>query len=123
MVMENSQTQAMIFNCVIKNEGSLWVGHCLELDIVATADSMESVKDDLKDLILVQVDYAFSNDNLENLYRPAPSEVWQEFYRCRTMSEDRVPLVPAYQPDENLTAFVPPWIIQKTCLAENACSA
>lgn len=70
----------MVFNCLIKKDNRVWIGHCLELDIVATGESVNLVKDELIDLILAQIDYAFSNDNLDNLYHPAPQEVWKEFY-------------------------------------------
>ena len=74
------KTISMVFNILAKKEGESWIAHCLELDIVATAQSLETVKGEMKDLILAQVDYAFSNDNLENLYRPAPAEVWKAFF-------------------------------------------
>ena len=119
--MENQSGQGMIFNCLIKNENDLWVGYCLELDIVTTAASVDQVKNDLKDLILAQVDYAFTNNNLDNLYHPAPRKIWQEFFHCKLLSEDRTPLTSAYQPPGNLEIFVPPWIIQKTFLASDVC--
>lgn len=87
--MESFNT-SMVFNCLIKKENKTFIAHCLELDIVAVGASPEKAKNDLKDLILSQVDYAFSNDNLNNLYHPAPLAVWKEFYTCETQSEDRI---------------------------------
>ncbi len=109
----------MVFNCLLKKDGDIFIGHCLELDIVATGNSIEAVKKDLADLILAQVDYAFSNDNLENLYRPAPPEVWKEFYACRPQTEDTVPLKSNFSDANSMETFVPPWIIAKTCLAKS----
>jgi len=77
--MENHES-GMIFNILIKEDDGMFVAHCLELDIVATAESVEQAQKDIIALICAQVDYAFSNDNLENLYCPAPAEVWQEFW-------------------------------------------
>ena len=93
------KTISMVFNILAKKEGEIWIAHCLELDIVATGQSLENVKAEIKDLILAQVDYAFSNDNLENLYRPAPAEVWKEFYRCqsRNQVEDKVDMKSIFQ--------------------------
>ena len=77
--MADDKTGSMIFSVLVKKEGDMWVAHCLELDIVTTARSLDAVKADMNDLIAAQVDYAFCNDNLENLYRPAPPEVWKKF--------------------------------------------
>lgn len=115
---------SMVFNCLVWKEGGLWSGHCLELDIIATGDSMRAVKDDLGDLILAQVDYAFSNDNLDNLYHPAPPDIWKEFYKCKTQSEKKMLLKSGFvKKKDSLQTFVPPWIIAKTCLAQEFCSA
>jgi hypothetical protein len=74
--MNNSMT----FNIIAKKESGMWVAHCLELDIVATAGTMTDVKKEMDDLIVAQIDYAFTNNNLDNLYKPAPPEAWKEFY-------------------------------------------
>lgn len=113
--MENSMT----FNILIKKVGDEWVAHCLELDIVATADSLETLKTDILDLITTQVDYAFSNNNLDNLYRPAPAEVWQEFYACRNAMGDKISFDSAFR-NKSINTFVPPWIIANTRLAQES---
>ena len=77
--MAGEKTGSMIFSVLVKKEGDTWVAHCLELDIVTTARSLDAAKAEMNDLIAAQVDYAFCNDNLENLYRPAPPEVWKKF--------------------------------------------
>jgi len=119
------KTTSMVFNILAKKEGKTWIAHCLELDIVATAKSLETVKGEIKDLILAQVDYAFSNDNLENLYRPAPAEAWKEFYQCQSKKqvEDKLTIKSAFQETRGLKSFVPPWIVAKTCIAEGPCIA
>ncbi len=119
--MKKSESTSMIFNCLVKKEDDIFIGHCLELDIVTTASTLTAVKKDLNDLIMVQVDYAFSNDNLDNLYRPAPAEVWELFYACKTQTEKRIRLQSAFQKKKSVKAFVPPWIIAKTCLAKDFC--
>jgi hypothetical protein len=81
---------AQSVNVLAKKEGSVWIGHCLELDIVATANSIEELKSDLDKLIIAQIDYAFSNDNLDFLYHPAPPDVWKEFFSCKDQVEDRI---------------------------------
>ena len=108
-------------NIIVKKEESFWVGHCLELDIVATANDLEHLKSDMFDLIIAQIDYAFSNDNLDNLFQPAPREVWEEFYKCKKQIENRIAVESKSQKDRFLKTFVPPWIITKTCIAGETC--
>jgi hypothetical protein len=122
--MGTKTEMSMVFNILAKKTADIWIAHCLELDIVATSASLESLKEEIKDLILTQVDYAFSNDNLENLYHPAPAEVWKEFYKCQNATEDRIKVKSAFQVKKKATnrSFVPPWIIAKTCFAQGVCS-
>ena len=105
---------AMIFNILVKEEDDMYVAHCLELDIVATGSSLEQVKKDMKDLINAQIDYAFTHNNLENLYRPAPTEVWRDFFACKEQLVERHRVQPIFHP-EIPNAFVPPWFIARTC--------
>lgn len=103
----------MIFNVLIKKETDIYVAHCLELDIVTTSKYFEQVKSDMADLIKAQVNYAFSNDNLDCLYRPAPSEVWEEFYACKKQIEKKINIKSVFS--RTAQQFVPPWIITRTC--------
>lgn len=108
---------ALDFNILTKREDNLWIAHCLELDIVASAKDLHQVMDDIHDLIKAQVDYAFSHNNLEHLYCPAPADVWKEFFACKFQVENRLPVQSEF-PDRDTSAFVPPWIIAKTCSLE-----
>jgi hypothetical protein len=118
--MENA---ALTFNILIKREGQMCVAHCLELDIVATGNSMADAQKDIIDLILTQVEYAFSNDNLDYLYRPAPAEIWKEFYACRDSIQDRFSTQPEIKNAPGAYSFIPPWIIANTCKAAEFCHA
>jgi len=118
-------------NILIKEEDGLFVAHCLELDIVATGDSMDQAQRECVALICAQIEYAFAHDNLSNLYHPAPPEVWTEFFTCTTKQEER------YYPlekrlEENIvsvgnafkSAVLPPGLIAKTCRSGgNLCHA
>jgi len=109
----------MTFNVFVKKEGVMFVAHCLELDIVATGDNLDDVEKDLFDLIHAQVDYAFTHDNLDYLYHPAPKGVWEEFYRCKAYIKRRRRVESSPQEDSP----VPPWIIATFCnafMAEHA---
>jgi len=106
---------SMIFNVLLKKDADLYVAHCLELDIVATSKDKVKAKAEMLDLIIAQVDYAFSNNNLEYLYRPAPSEVWQEFYTCKKQIEKKIRIKSTF--GKTSQRFVPPWIIARTCVS------
>ena len=117
--MERKKKISMVFNCLIKKDGPLFVGHCLELDIVATSDTFEGVKNDLSDLIRAQVDFAFRHDNLDYLYHPAPLDVWKEFYKCKCAQEEKISI--ASPAAKRAHAFIPPWIIAKMCMSGESC--
>lgn len=116
--MGSKKAISLSVNVLVKKEGKTWIGHCLELDIVATANSLEKLKKDLSDLIIAQVDYAFSNDNLDYLYHPAPPEVWKEFFKCKNNIEERIKITPSKN-----TVFVPPFLTTNTCFMENMACA
>ena len=109
----------MTFNVLVSKEERVYVAHCLELDIVTTGTRIKDVKKEMGELIVAQVDYAFSNDNLENLFRPAPANVWKIFYSCKEQTEKRIKLESAFKNEIN--EFVPPWIIAKTCTTDKLC--
>jgi hypothetical protein len=85
-----SKDAAMVLNVLIKKENGLFIAHCLELDIVSTSTNFNQVKKEIFDLVTAQIDYAFSNDNLNYLYHPAPEKVWAEFYACKGQIEEKV---------------------------------
>lgn len=116
-----SKDQSITFNVLIKEEDDILVAHCLELDIVATADSLKQVKEDISSLIIAQIDYAFSNNNLEYLFHPAPQEVWSEFFPLKGKAiKERHKIEPYFQKD---VSSIPPWIITNTCQAPRLCHA
>lgn len=104
---------AITFNVILEKEDGEWVAHCLELDIVATSANKRTVLVDMVRLIAAQVGYAFANDNLDNLYHPAPQEVWKRFYQCKKLEKKRVPLAKA----PRRAGFVPPVVFANTCCA------
>ncbi len=106
--------KSMTFNILAKKEDNIWVAHCLELDIVATAKTLKTLKKEITDLIITQIDYAFSNNNLNNLYRPASAEIWKEFYDCKKSVEKKIKMKSGFKNN----SFVPPWIIANTCFAQ-----
>jgi hypothetical protein len=109
------ELSGMMFNVIVKKEADQYLAHCLELDIVATWGTESDVLANMVDLIAAQVDYAFSNDNLDNLFRPAPRSVWEEFYTCSQQVEMKIELQSKLKTPSEKESFIPPWIIAKTC--------
>lgn len=111
----SSKDQSITFNIFIKEEDDILVAHCLELDIVATADSVNQVKEDISSLIIAQIDYAFNNNNLEHLFHPAPQEVWSEFFSSKEkITKERHKIESSF---EKKIPSIPPWIITNTLQA------
>ena len=75
----NKETK-MSFNVLVRKEGELFCFYCLELDIVTAAKTMDEGMEELFSMVVNQIEFAFVNDNLENLYKPAPKEFWEDFY-------------------------------------------
>jgi len=114
-----TREESFTFKVLVKMEDRLWVAHCLELDIVATADTRDQVEKDIVDLIAAQVCYALDHDNLEYLYRSAPPDVWNEFLECKECRESRH-LVTVASEGGTLSGEIRPLIITNTCLPESA---
>ncbi len=114
-----SRSAGMVFNILIKKEGKTFVVHCMELDIVATGSTGDAVTQDMIYLIIAQLRYAFTHDNLGHLYRPAPPEVWAEFYKCKEELEEKK--ISVLSEDDSAKGFMPPWIIAQLCRPQAEC--
>ena len=86
--MKNTKETSFTTTILIKKEDGAFVAHCLELDIVAVGETLDQSKKDIVELVAAQIDYAFANDNIENLFHPAPPEVWDQFFACNEQTED-----------------------------------
>jgi hypothetical protein len=71
---------------VTKKDGD-FVAHCLEMDIVTTARTLDGSVRDVIDLIVAHVTFACENDNAEYIYSPAPPEVWHAFAQAQRRKE------------------------------------
>ena len=94
---------------VITQEEDYWLAHCLQLDIVTTAETLERVKSDILDLIGVQISYAFEHNNLDNLFFPAPAEVWKKF----TQPVDEIEYI-----EKEISLDIPLLEIQELCYGQ-----
>jgi hypothetical protein len=72
---------------LIKREEDYYLAHCLQFDLVTTADTLKAVRIDIVDLCRAHIEYAYEYDNLQYLFSPAPKEVWAE-YLAMSKKED-----------------------------------
>ncbi len=119
IIGKKSADISLSVNILIKENDNMFVAHCLELDIVAVAETLDQAQKEVVSLICAQVDYAFSNDNLSNLFHPAPPEVWAEFFECKEQQERKYKLESAFQ--KGVKTILPPWLIAKTCQSCKYC--
>lgn len=106
---------AITVNILLKREEDIRTAHCLELDIVAAARAIEEVKAEIVDLVGGQVQYAFENNGLDHLYRPASREVWAELQECGEQDQEKHLVKRAcLRCSSDFEVFMPPWIITNT---------
>jgi len=72
-----------LLNVLLYREGSRWVAHCLQLDLVECARTLEEAQSNMLDVIRAHMEHALEHDNMEHLFQPAPAEYWQLFLRSR----------------------------------------
>ena len=63
-------------NVLIYKESNEWIAHCLQMDIVTTGQDEKDVEKDIINIIKAQIIFALQNNNLSNLFKPAPEEEW-----------------------------------------------
>ncbi|MBI5212878.1 MAG: hypothetical protein HY957_05835 [Nitrospirae bacterium] len=99
-------------NIVVYKEGEEWIAHCLQMDIVATGKSAKAVEDDMIALIKAQVRFAIDNGNMENVFKPAPSEIWSMIGHAKRCALRSIrPLIP------HKKEFIPPVKEVEFCFA------
>lgn len=68
---------------VLVYKEDIWIAHCLQLDLVTTADSDDKAIADMRDVIKAHIEFAAQNDNWEHLFKPAPPEVWAQIFELQ----------------------------------------
>jgi len=74
-----TKTLQFTFHVLIEETEGVHVANCLELGLVATADTREDLPSIMAKMITRQVQFALSNNNFDDIYHPAPAAVWQKF--------------------------------------------
>lgn len=112
-----AREESFPFKVLIKEEPDTWVAHCLELNLVAEAETAEQVEADIIDIIIAHVKYAVENNNLAYMYHPAPPEVWEDFLKCADREEA------SYRGTETTFDDLVPVIQANKCFYRRACHA
>lgn len=60
-----------------------FLAHCLDMNIAAQGKTVDEAVSELKELIVVQMEYCLENDMLDNLFRPSPKVYWDIYYRSQ----------------------------------------
>lgn len=76
--MENERE--IRIDILIKQEDDHVSAHCLQFDLVATADTFQEVQKEIIDLCVSHIQYSYKFDNMDYLFSPAPQESWAEYY-------------------------------------------
>lgn len=81
-------------NVLVYKEEKEWIAHCLQMDLVAANDDRDTVQDDIIDLIKSHVIYALENDNIDHIFKPAPSEEWEKLAHSQKCGSRKVTIKP-----------------------------
>jgi len=75
----NGSNFSINLSAVAYREDQLWLAHCLELDIVAEAKSVDDAIQSLISLCDLQIKVAIEDGDLQSIFRPAPPKFWKLF--------------------------------------------
>lgn len=74
---------------ILSREDEVWLAHCLEMDIVAEGNTPREAVQDLIDLCTFQIETAIEHHDLASVFRPAPPEVWIQFFSSKKKKQLR----------------------------------
>ncbi len=96
----------------------------LELDLVAASPSKKEVEKDIVSIIRENVRYCIVYDNMENLFRNAPKDVWEEFRACEERTKPRRQTVKPQKKSIPSAEFPPISFVTNKCWSPlDACCA
>ena len=87
-----------LLNVLLYREDGQWAAHCLQLDLVECARTLQAAQSNMRDVIRAHIEHALEHNNMEHLFQPAPPEYWQLFLRSRQIGRRTVRLRPARSP-------------------------
>lgn len=72
-------TKKLSFSMLVEKHQDTYVGYCLETGLVATALDSSDVVAKMTKLLDRQIKFALDNDRLQDIYHPAPAEIWKKW--------------------------------------------
>jgi len=111
------------FRFLLRKEEDLFVGYCLELDLVATGKTEDEAIKDLIDVTIEQVRYCIVNDNMDRLFRRAPEEIWNEYYECEKKAAPKPRRIKASSKESLTTGLFPFSFVANACRSQSFCHA
>lgn len=68
-----------LLHYLLSESGGEYIAHCLDLDLVATADTPQQAAQKLDRLVKATIEFSLGTQNFENLATRAPQQFWNEF--------------------------------------------
>ena len=65
------------------NDENEWVASCLDLGLVATGVRKKDAMNNLKDIIITQIQFTAENNNWALLFNPAPADEWRRLEQMK----------------------------------------
>lgn len=73
---------------LVYREGSYWIAHCLELDIVGQGEGPDEAIRQMVELVVAQVEDALSRNDIDSIFTPAPANLWALYTRAKDHVDD-----------------------------------
>jgi predicted RNase H-like HicB family nuclease len=84
-------------SALIYQEDSVWIAHCLQMDIAAEGETPEEALTSLIGLVDCQIEDAVNSGNVDSLFNPAPPAIWRLF----ALGKDSAKMPPKQRPATN----------------------
>jgi hypothetical protein len=91
---------------VVYQHGQWWIGHCLELDLVAQGRAAQSALKNLMELSSSQLKMALKAGDVESAFRPAAPRMWAMYARAADLLPRRKPRRPVNRFEAREAALV-----------------
>jgi hypothetical protein len=88
--MTHQTNKTFTFNVLVEHVQDMCIATCLEMYLVATSDDENDLISKMSKLIVRQVEFALKNENPQDIFHPAPKDIWDKFMKqngLRPLSE------------------------------------
>lgn len=100
--MSSGNPRIIHLDILCYKEEDYFVAHCLQMDLVTTAETIDEAFLDMKELIMTQIEFAAENNNMENIFKPAPREIWRRLANAEPVNDDQIETLkfPVLRPEQ-----------------------